>query len=222
MWHRSRITTLAGLEFPRMRRSSPPSRASGATTCDDRRRSHRRSYARFTMVEKSVKAMGGQRTAGAGVSDATRTICSHFAPITPRNRVERDEERRTIRQRGTACCRTHLLQDQRVTGHGRLVLITQRSLVQIQPPRNHEIKGFGKISRSPWCFLSVFLGADRRSSMLRCGGTSLENASLSPPESEGPPESRGALGRACGFSVGGQALPACRRTTFGVDGRLSM
>src|SRR6058998_3024716 len=33
-------------------------------------------------------------------------FCSHFAPITPRNRVERDEERRTIRQRGTACCLT--------------------------------------------------------------------------------------------------------------------
>src|SRR5206468_6390015 len=28
-------------------------------------------------------------------------VCSHFAPITPRNRVERDEERRIIRQRGT-------------------------------------------------------------------------------------------------------------------------
>ena len=62
-------------------------------------------------------------------------FCSHFAPITPRNRVERDEERRIIRQRGTVCCRTPFLQDQRVTGHGRLVLITQRSLVQIQPPQ---------------------------------------------------------------------------------------
>src|SRR5437879_6493971 len=66
-------------------------------------------------------------------------FCSHFAPITPRNRVERDEERRIIRQRGTACWRTPFLQDQRVTGHGRVVLITQRSLVQIQPPQPRNV-----------------------------------------------------------------------------------
>src|SRR2546425_146044 len=103
-------------------------------------------------------------------------------------------------------------------------LITQRSLVQIQPPQPRN-QGLREDLPKPLVLfvrvLTVFLGADRRSSMLRFGGTSLENASLNPPES-GPPESRGALGRACGFSVGGQALPACRRTTFGVDGRLSM
>src|SRR6058998_731561 len=66
-------------------------------------------------------------------------FCSHFAPITPRNRVERDEERRTIRQRGTACCRTPFLQDQRVTGHGRLVLITQRSHSSNPAPATNEV-----------------------------------------------------------------------------------
>src|SRR2546425_411765 len=34
-----------------------------------------------------------------------------------------------------SCCRMPFPQDQRVTGHGHLVLITQRSLVQIQPPQ---------------------------------------------------------------------------------------
>ena len=35
MWHRSRLTTLAGLEFPRTRRPSPSSGASAASTRDD-------------------------------------------------------------------------------------------------------------------------------------------------------------------------------------------
>src|SRR5437867_10715342 len=71
----------------------------------------------------------------ASRSDATRTTCSHFAPTTSRNRTNQDQERRINRKRGTACCRTLFPQDQRVTGHGRVVLITQRSLVQIQPPQ---------------------------------------------------------------------------------------
>ena len=75
------------------------------------------------------------------VSDATRRICSHFAPATPRNRTKRDEERRTIGQRGTVRPKTLFPQDQRVTGHGRVVLITQRSLVQIQPPQPRNTKG---------------------------------------------------------------------------------
>src|SRR2546427_12203925 len=67
-------------------------------------------------------------------------FCSHFAPITPRNRVERDEERRIIRQRGTACCRTLFAQDQRVTGHGRVVLITHYDVVgRERSPASNEI-----------------------------------------------------------------------------------
>ncbi len=42
MRNRSRIATLAGLEFPRTRRSSPLSIASGASTHDDQSRTHRR------------------------------------------------------------------------------------------------------------------------------------------------------------------------------------
>ena len=57
MWHRSRLTTLAGLEFPRTRRPSPSSGASGASRvttsgaliADSRRASRGR-------VEKSGKA----------------------------------------------------------------------------------------------------------------------------------------------------------------------
>src|SRR5438552_17494428 len=58
----------------------------------------------------------------ASRSDATRTTCSHFAPITSRNRAKQEQERRINRKHGTACCRTLFPQDQRVTGHGRVVL----------------------------------------------------------------------------------------------------
>src|SRR6266850_5856016 len=75
------------------------------------------------------------------VSDATHTICSHFAPITSRNRTKQEQARCIIRKRGTTDCRTLFPKDQRVTGHGRVVLITQRSLVQIQPPQPCEDKG---------------------------------------------------------------------------------
>src|SRR5206468_11322285 len=74
----------------------------------------------------------------ASRSDATRTTCSHFAPITSRNRTKQEQERRINRKRGTACCRMLFPQDQRVTGHGHVVLITQRSLVQIQPPQPYK------------------------------------------------------------------------------------
>src|SRR5881409_2400279 len=83
-------------------------------------------------VEKSVTAMDGQRTAGAGSCLPQR---ARPAPITSRNRTKQEQERRINRKRGTACCRTLFAQDQRVTDHGRVVLITQRSLVQIQPPQ---------------------------------------------------------------------------------------
>src|SRR3989442_10210953 len=85
-----------------------------------------------------------ERTTNCGrglVSGATRTTCSHFAPITSRNRTKQEQERRINRKRGTACCRTLFPQDQRVTGHGRVVLITQTSLVQIQPPQPRRDKG---------------------------------------------------------------------------------
>src|SRR5207249_4300336 len=87
----------------------------------------------------------------AARSDATRTTCSHFAPITSRNRTKQEQERRINRKRGTACCRTLLPQDQRVTGHGHVVLITQRSLVQIQPPQPPKTRGYGS-RRSPFGF----------------------------------------------------------------------
>src|SRR6266705_579419 len=98
---------------------------SRALIADSRRASRGR-------VEKSVTAMDGQRTAGAG---SCLTQRARSAPITSRNRTEQEQERRINRKRGTACCRTLFPQDQRVTGHGRVVLITQRSLVQIQPPQ---------------------------------------------------------------------------------------
>src|SRR5882672_4619377 len=69
----------------------------------------------------------------ASRSDATRTTCSHFAPITSRNRTKQEQVRRINRKRGTACCRTLFPQDQRVTGHGRVVLITQRRWVKSSP-----------------------------------------------------------------------------------------
>src|SRR5438034_8486095 len=75
-------------------------------------------------VEKSVTAMDGQRTAGAG---SCLTQRARPAPITSRNRTKQEQERRINRKRGTACCRTLFAQDQRVTDHGRVVLITQRS-----------------------------------------------------------------------------------------------
>src|SRR5439155_11430565 len=76
-----------------------------------------------------------------GLGNRTRVICSHFAPVTSRNRTKQEQERRINRKRGTACCRTLFPQDQRVTGHGRVVLITQRSLVQIQPPQPRRSRG---------------------------------------------------------------------------------
>src|SRR5437870_888352 len=87
-------------------------------------------------VEKSVTAMDGQRTAGAG---SCLTQRARPAPITSRNRTKQEQERRINRKRGTACRRTLFPQDQRVTGHGRVVLITQRSLVQIQPPQPRNV-----------------------------------------------------------------------------------
>src|SRR5439155_13114489 len=98
--------------------------------------------------------------------------CSHFAPIRSRNRTRQEQARRINRQRGTAYCRTPFPQDQRVTGHGRVVLITQRSLVQIQPPQPKKNKGLaGAISLAPSSF-SVFFPvgrlAQRSSSALPC------------------------------------------------------
>src|SRR2546422_11127700 len=86
----------------------------------------------------------------ASRSDATRTTCSHFAPITSRNRTKQEQERRINRKRGTACCRTLFPQDQRVTGHGRVVLITQTSLVQIQPPQPRRDKGLAVAAADPF------------------------------------------------------------------------
>ena len=106
------------------------------------------------------------------VSDATRTICSHFAPITSRNRTKQEQARCIIRKRGTTDCRTLFPKDQRVTGHGRVVLITQRSSVQIRPPQPKKNKGLaGAISLAPSSF-SVFFPvgrlAQRSSSALPC------------------------------------------------------
>src|SRR5438128_195148 len=64
---------------------------SRALIADSRRASRGR-------VEKSVTAMDCWRWF---VSDATRTTCSNFAPITSRNRTKREQERRINRKRGT-------------------------------------------------------------------------------------------------------------------------
>src|SRR2546426_12365834 len=77
-------------------------------------------------------------------------FCSHFAPIPSRNRTKQEQERRINRKRGTACCRMLFPQDQRVTGHGRVVLITQRSLVQIQPPQPRRDKGLAVAAADPF------------------------------------------------------------------------
>ena len=61
--------------------------------------------------------------------------------MTSRNRTEQEQERRINRKRGTARCRTLFPRDQRVTDHGRVVLITHRSLVQIQPPQPGKAPG---------------------------------------------------------------------------------
>ena len=99
-------------------------------------------------------------------------VCSHFATVTSPNRAKSDETRRTRKQCGTARCSILLPKDQRVTGHGRVVLITQRSLVQIQPPQPKKNKGLaGAISLAPSSF-SVFFPvgrlAQRSSSALSC------------------------------------------------------
>jgi hypothetical protein len=70
--------------------------------------------------------------------------CSHFAPIPSQNWTKHEPKRRRNGQRETDRSPTRFPPDQRVTGHGRLALITQRSLVQIQPPQPRqvaEIKG---------------------------------------------------------------------------------
>src|SRR5438034_6223053 len=59
-------------------------------------------------VEKSVTAMDGQRTAGAG---SCLTQRARPAPITSRNRTKQEQERRINRKRGTACRRTLFPQD---------------------------------------------------------------------------------------------------------------
>src|SRR3989441_1658908 len=109
--------------------ASPRVTTSGALIADSRRA--------FTRDGREVGESHGRTTNCWRwlVSDATRTVCSHFAPITSRNRTKQEQVRRINRKRGTADCRTLFPRDQRVTGHGRLVLITQRSLVQIQPPQ---------------------------------------------------------------------------------------
>ena len=61
--------------------------------------------------------------------------CSHFAPIPPRNMPKRGQGPRNSKERETPCRYLSFPRDQRVTGHGRLVLITQRSSVQIRPPQ---------------------------------------------------------------------------------------
>jgi len=63
--------------------------------------------------------------------------CSHFAPIPPRNMPKRGQGPRNSKERETPCRYLSFPRDQRVTGHGRLVLITQRSSVQIRPPQPH-------------------------------------------------------------------------------------
>src|SRR5437867_11618881 len=84
-------------------------------------------------------------------------VCSHFATVTSPNRAKSDETRRTRKQRGTARCSILFPQDQRVTGHGRVVLITQRSLVQIQPPQPRRDKGLAVASADPFVVSATIL-----------------------------------------------------------------
>src|SRR5882724_3133391 len=91
-----------------------------------------------------------ESVAGRGARHALRKGCSHFAPITSRNRTKQEQERRINRKGETACCRTLFPQDQRVTGHGHVVLITQRSLVQIQPPQPSRDEGLAVFAAGPF------------------------------------------------------------------------
>ena len=65
-----------------------------------------------------------------GAPHAPRRGCSHFAPTRLRIRAKQAEEPRINRTHRSARCRTSFPPDQGVTGHGRLALITQRSLDQ--------------------------------------------------------------------------------------------
>jgi hypothetical protein len=61
--------------------------------------------------------------------------CSRFAPIRPRNTTKKAATSRSIRERLSCCLDSEFLRDQRVTDIDPSALITQRSLVQIQPPQ---------------------------------------------------------------------------------------
>jgi len=76
-------------------------------------------------------------------------LCAHFAPMTSRNTAKRGKELRIISQRGTAQPITLFSQDQRVAVTASKPLITQRSLVQIQPPQPSQGRGVSGQRRSP-------------------------------------------------------------------------
>src|SRR6266851_5316885 len=78
---------------------------------------------------------------GPGVRAADRlgqspkVICSRSAPISARNVLEREIRRATSKEPTTAHRSGHSTRDQRVADTASRQLITQRSLVQIQPPQ---------------------------------------------------------------------------------------
>src|SRR3989442_13711570 len=75
----TRVFRGRGGRLRRREHQAPPRvTTSGALIADSRRASRRR-------VEKSVTAMGGQRTAGVGSCLTQRALCSHFALKTSRN-----------------------------------------------------------------------------------------------------------------------------------------
>src|SRR2546425_7800109 len=82
-----------GGRLRRREHQAPPRvTTSGALIADSRRASRRR-------VEKSVTAMGGQRTAGVGSCLTQRALCSHFALKTSRNMPKQGQEPSINRKR---------------------------------------------------------------------------------------------------------------------------
>ena len=75
-------------------------------------------------------------------------LAYNFAPIRPRNTAKNAATRPNIRERLSSCRNGESPRDQRVTDTVPSALITQRSLVQIQPPQPRKARGYGS-RRSP-------------------------------------------------------------------------
>src|SRR5258706_4046618 len=137
---------------------------------------------------------------GPGVRAADRlgqspkVICSRSAPISARNVLEREIRRATSKEPTTAHRSGHSTRDQRVADTASRQLITQRSLVQIQPPQRTTANAPRTTDRSATARAAFSLAIPSKLRSVPCGRRLTLRGSIgrarSPPSVERRPSCR--------------------------------